>query len=81
MSYQQEYTLQRQGYGNYPPQPQYPPQQKQQPQLQQNAVYPTTQMNPHPQAVIKENVVEGPREWNFGLFDCFSDLGLCNYHI
>jgi hypothetical protein len=20
-----------------------------------------------------------PREWKFGLFDCFSDLGLCNY--
>src|SRR5690348_13507268 len=43
----------------------------------------TTQMNPTAQVnYLDDNNNNGkPREWTFGLFDCFADYGLCNYHI
>ncbi|CAB4377270.1 unnamed protein product [Rhizophagus irregularis] len=74
---QQQLLLQQHHQQQRPP----PPQHQQQPPSQQSQYnYSTMQMSS--QNVSKEQSESKtskntPREWKFGLFDCFSDLGLC----
>jgi hypothetical protein len=73
---QQQQLMQQQQRRPPPPQQQQPP--SQQPQYNYSVVQMTTQ------TVVKEQVEtktsnNTPREWTFGFFDCFADLGLCNY--
>ncbi|GBC02786.1 hypothetical protein RclHR1_04820004 [Rhizophagus clarus] len=82
---QQQLLLQQQQQQQQrPPLPQQQQQQQQQPLQQQqsqqyNGYY---AMEMTTQNVTKEQVgskpsKNTPKEWNFGLFDCFADLGLC----
>lgn len=75
---QQQQLLQQQHQQQRPT----PPQHQQQPSQQSQYSYSAMQMTS--QNVVKEQSESKPskntpREWKFGLFDCFSDLGLCNY--
>lgn len=78
---QQQLLLQQQQQQQQRPSP---PQQQQQQPLQQQSQYNYSAMEMTTQNVAKEQVEfktseNTPKEWKFGLFDCFSDLGLCNY--
>ena len=70
MAYQQQQPQYTGGYTN----PTY--RQGGSPQREPMVYASTTQMNPTSQVTVVDNTNTGrPREWNFGLFDCFADYG------